>query len=259
MTSREFAAKLERRVSRADVLMPSSQAVGLLEAYYDILARWNSRINLTSLPLVDCPPATLDRLIVEPLAAARYVPEGPVKWVDLGSGGGSPAVPLKIVRPESRLTMVEATTKKATFLKEVVRDLGLADADVENLRIEELDEKTQLKGTVHLVTARAVRMTTALFGAIRGLLIPEGRLHLYATRSPEVSSSSGFSVEAVHKLGNGLDTQLIILKPIETEAQAFAGTGLAAPALDVPRGTSRVASSVSRRSVVKRRTAGKRR
>lgn len=211
MTSKEFVTKLERRISKADVPLPPAEAMVQLEAYYTLLTRWNARINLTSLPLSDGAPATFDRLLVEPLAAARHVDEGEVNWVDLGSGGGSPAIPLKIVRPRARLTLVEATTKKATFLKEVIRELHLANAVVENGRIEGLEEKSDLHRSVHLITARAVRMTGVLLDVIRFMLAPEGRLHLYATRSPELPDSSGFRVEAVHKLGHGLETRLIVL------------------------------------------------
>jgi 16S rRNA (guanine527-N7)-methyltransferase len=243
MTSKEFAVRLERRVSKADVLMPSAQAVALLEVYYTVLSRWNTRINLTSLALDDAPPATLDRLLVEPLAAARYVPEGPIRWLDLGSGGGSPAIPLKIVRPEASLTMVEATTKKATFLKEVVRELHLADAEVENTRIESLASRDEIRETADLISARAVRLTAELFDAIRWLLKPDGQLHLYASRQPEIRASTGFSVEAAYKLGVGLETRLVVLTPVarQWKPQRREATGPSAPsrsALRVSRGTS---------------------
>ncbi len=228
MTTKEFASKLERRVAKADVLMPSAEVIERLEQYYALLSRWNKRINLTSLALEDAPPGTLDRLIVEPLAAARYVSEAPISWVDLGTGGGSPAIPLKIVRPAAALTMVEATTKKATFLKEVVRELQLGEALVENARIEEFEARTAVKDSFDLVSTRAVRMTGTLFAAIRNLLKPEGQLHLYANRPPEVTSSSGFAVEAAHKLGTGLETKLIVLLPARP---------MGAPR-SVPRGTS---------------------
>ena len=70
-----------------------------LEIYYRLLSRWNTKINLTALPLEDLTDHAVDRLLIEPLAAARFVPESPLTWFDLGSGGGSPALPLKLVRP----------------------------------------------------------------------------------------------------------------------------------------------------------------
>ena len=75
-------------------------AADSLDAYYRLLARWNRTINLTALSLDPLADEALDRLFIEPLAAAPYIREAldvtPLSvWFDLGSGGGSPAIPLK--------------------------------------------------------------------------------------------------------------------------------------------------------------------
>src|SRR5258706_16203374 len=112
MTSREFRERLSRRARKASLSL-SAQAVDQLEVYYRVLARWNTKVNLTALQLEELTDSAVDRLLVEPLAAARFVLDSPLVWFDLGSGGGSPAIPLKIVRPAARLTMVESKVRKA--------------------------------------------------------------------------------------------------------------------------------------------------
>jgi hypothetical protein len=108
-------------------------------SYLSLLARWNRRINLTALPLGDpVPAATLDKLIVEPLVAAELFPTSEPVWFDLGSGGGSPAIPLRIARPSGSLTMVESRDRKCAFLREAVRTLGLSQTTVLSTRFEEL-------------------------------------------------------------------------------------------------------------------------
>ncbi len=97
-----------------------------LEAYFRLLTQWNAQINLTSLPLNEPSDAAFDRLLVEPLAAARQIPDASQVWYDLGSGGGSPAIPLKIARPALKLTMIESKERKAAFLREAIRTVGLA-------------------------------------------------------------------------------------------------------------------------------------
>ena len=75
-----------------------------LEAYFRLLAHWNAKINLTALPLDPPTDETLDRLLVEPLAAARQIRRcAAASGSTSGSGGGSPAIPLKIARPALRL------------------------------------------------------------------------------------------------------------------------------------------------------------
>src|SRR5262249_30277257 len=84
------------------------------EKFYGLLAKWNRRINLTALELGLTPPTeTLDRLFIEPIVASELISDGRVEVIDLGSGAGSPALPIKILRPGVRLTMVETKGRKA--------------------------------------------------------------------------------------------------------------------------------------------------
>jgi 16S rRNA (guanine527-N7)-methyltransferase len=157
--------------------------MGNLARYYDLLQHWNQRINLTALPLEDYPSSTLDRLLVEPLlAASRAVPatcRGP--WIDVGSGGGSPGLPMKLVRPDLELTLTESRGRKAAFLREAIRQLGLAHAEVFEGRFETLQAR---RASISLVTVRAVRIDQALTEASAHLLCPGGRLILFGTHLP---------------------------------------------------------------------------
>ena len=194
MTSREFRDRLKRRSRRAGADVPDG-VLEPLEAYYRLLAQWNAKINLTALPLDEPTDETFDRLLVEPLAAAQYAGTGTEQrpsrdkagmkharplWVDLGSGSGSPAIPLKIVRPEFGLTMVESKARKAAFLREAIRVLKLAGATVENVRFEHLSGPLFAR-TSTLVTVRAVRADEALFKASAGLLREGGYLLMFHT------------------------------------------------------------------------------
>ena len=114
-----------------------------------------------------------------PLAAARFVVDSPIVWFDFGSGGGSPAIPLKIVRPEAWLTMVESKVRKAAFLREAVRTLGLENASVENARFEDIAARASTAGTADLATVRAVKTDKELFRASRALLRAGGTLMLF--------------------------------------------------------------------------------
>src|SRR5256885_11164174 len=98
-----------------------SQFAILLDTYKRELLKWNARINLIG------PEAktNLDAHINEALAAAEILnPERNV--LDFGSGGGLPAIPIAIVSPEARFTLVEVDQKKWAFLKRVVRECGLS-------------------------------------------------------------------------------------------------------------------------------------
>jgi len=119
----EFRDRLRERFASAPA--PTSSELDQVEAYFQLLVKWNRTINLTALPLEPVTDAALDRLFVGPLLSARLVPTSPHLWFDFGSGGGIPAVPMKILRPQATLTLIESRQRKAAFLREVVRELGL--------------------------------------------------------------------------------------------------------------------------------------
>ena len=89
---------------------------------------------------------------------------------DLGTGPGLPGIPLAIVKPGLRVTLVESNGKKARFLREAVRQLGLADVRVAESRIEEVDEP----GAYDAITARALA-TLPLILELGGHLLKPGR------------------------------------------------------------------------------------
>jgi 16S rRNA (guanine527-N7)-methyltransferase len=149
-----------------------------IERYYWLLARWNRVINLTSFSLETLGDEAIDRLLVEPIIVATHFPDSEIDWIDIGSGGGSPAIPIKIIRPTASLTMLESRTRKVSFLREVIRELGLARAAVLDKRLEVAAQDSSLIGAFALITIRAVRLDLKILGYLRQLLKPEGRLFL---------------------------------------------------------------------------------
>src|SRR3954449_3248576 len=163
MTTIEFRDRLARRTRRAKAPIALNM-LEPLEGYYRLLAQWNAKINLTALPLDPPSDETFDRLLVEPLAAAKHIPaHTPSVWFDLGSGGGSPAIPLKIARPSLRLTMIESKERKGAFLREAVRTLELTEATIVTERFEDAAASANFFRRGNLVTMRAVRADASLF------------------------------------------------------------------------------------------------
>ena len=160
-----------------------------LRRYYELLRRWNRRMNLTALPLEELPAdEVLDRLFVEPLIAATLIENEPLEWLDVGSGGGSPAIPLKIVRGQLNLTMVESRARKAAFLREATRQLSLANVEVVAERVEMLSEP--MANSIDLITIRAVKLDAELLHVLGSVLDSAGRLVVFG--SDDVPS--GFEV-----------------------------------------------------------------
>jgi 16S rRNA (guanine527-N7)-methyltransferase len=166
-----------RRAEVARVAVPV-EVVGQLGDYVGLLAKWNRTINLTALAVEPPTEAAIDRLIIEPLIASRYVRLEDRRCLDVGSGGGSPALPLALMCPALRMILVESRSRKAAFLREAIRQLGLGAVTVENCRLEAL-ARPELCGTMELITLRAVRLDEQVASELARLLAPGGRVFFF--------------------------------------------------------------------------------
>ena len=210
MASRDFPRRLIRRASRAGLFL-SDELVDKLDAYYALLSRWNEKINLTSL---SNPDEAIDRLILEPLSAARHLPLSAVNLMDVGSGGGSPAVPLKLAAPRLGLTMVEAKARKSAFLREAIRHLELDRVDVETARVEELLTRPELHERFDVLTIRAVRVEARVLHTVQAFLRPGGQILLFRGPSgPDVPALVVPPLEwhATHPLVEAARSRLTLL------------------------------------------------
>jgi len=116
----------------------NEQQVVCIQQYILILRHWNEKLNLTA---IRDPLEILYRHFCESMFAAVAVPVENGRLADIGSGPGFPGIPLKILRPELELFLVESSIKKGTFLAEVIRELGLENTHVLINRYEELGEE----------------------------------------------------------------------------------------------------------------------
>ena len=130
---------------------PTAAQIQQLAAHYDLLLRWNRRINLSG---IRGPQEIVERHFGESLFLAAAIPDSAASLVDVGSGAGFPGVPVAVMRPDCQITLVESVGKKATFLREVTRDY--ANVKVLQSRAEELNSQFDW------VTMRAVEPVTIL-------------------------------------------------------------------------------------------------
>lgn len=198
-----LASALKARADRAGLELPDHLVDPFL-AYFEVLSRWNRKINLTSLSDTD---QAIDRLLLEPLAAGRQLPR-PQRLVDLGSGGGSPAIPLALAVGAAELVMIESRTRKAAFLREAARIVQL-HAIVESARFEEIAEDPAYRGSADLVSMRAVRLDEVSGHAAASLLKASGLFGVFA--SSPAPPPDGFVELAVRPLVG--DARLQLFRP----------------------------------------------
>jgi len=213
VTSREFQDRLNRRSRRVGVGL-SGDVAAKLETYYRLLATWNQKINLTGLNLAEPTPEALDRLLIEPLVAARHVPPGAARMIDVGSGGGSPALPFALAVPGVRLLMVESKTRKSVFLREAARALEMTNAEVEASRFEQLLARPDLHEAHDLLTIRAVRIETRVLMSLQAFVKPHGQLFLFRSTAGEAPESltPPLAWRATYPLIESLRSRLVVVE-----------------------------------------------
>jgi 16S rRNA (guanine527-N7)-methyltransferase len=148
----------------------SQSALGQFGAYLNLLADWNQVHNLAG---SSDPWFIIKSLFLESLFFLHLVPEGPIRLVDVGSGAGFPGVPMRIIEPKIRLTLVESRRKRASFLSALRRHLALDDVVVWHGRAEELARE---RPGFDAVTMRAVAGMDRCLSMGLPLLAPTGRL-----------------------------------------------------------------------------------
>ena len=147
-------AEIERCIPEADEL----QRKRFLR-YYELLVEWNAKINLTA---ITDPEGVASRHFADSLLALELIPQG-ARLIDIGTGAGFPGIPLKIMRPDIELTLLDSLNKRIIFLNEVLKDLDI-DARTLHLRAEDGAKDPKLRGRFDIATSRAVAAVSKIAG-----------------------------------------------------------------------------------------------
>ena len=183
----------ELETGLAELGLEPTLASRLLD-YLALLDRWNKTYNLTA---IRDPREMLVKHLLDSLAMARFVDGG--RLADLGTGPGLPGIPLAMARPALQVSLVESNGKKARFLREAVRHLGLSNARVVESRAESVAEPASFD----VVTARALDRLAGIIAVGGHLLAPTGRLLAMKglPADDEIAElPRGWAVAATHRL-----------------------------------------------------------
>lgn len=164
----------------------SDEQIDRLETLDQWVARWSKRVDLVGFRTEE---ERVRRYFAEALVAARFLPgdTSSGEALDVGSGGGSPALPLAVARPGWHWTLVESRRKRRLFLEEATRALGLESVRVVGARFEGLAQE----GPIDAVTMRGVRVSEAFLERASSWLRAGGRVLWFSSRERLESGSAG--------------------------------------------------------------------
>ncbi len=181
----------------------SIEQVNSFFVYLAELRKWNRKINLTA---ITEERDTVIKHLLDSLSYIKAFTSAPgLRLLDMGSGAGFPAIPLKIAAPDIFITMVESIKKKASFLRHIVRTLPLEAVEILDIRMEELPDSYH--SVFDIVTARAfAEMPDALDHGMK-FLKPRGLMIL--SRGPEETISE----QELNKAGVSIEQRIELLLP----------------------------------------------
>ena len=170
-----------------------------LEIYFQLLLQENEKINLVSRETAGGGEATLITLSAQSLLPLEKINIGDIdNYLDIGSGGGFPAIPILLTRKVKRASLVERTGKKAAALRRILLAL-----DVKATIIDQSFEETSLEPAFDLITLRLVKLTPQLFNRIFFLLRPSGYFVYYAAPDFDLTGEGADSATLYHSISSG--------------------------------------------------------
>jgi len=134
-------------------LISSEEEMNAFLIYLSELKKWNKAYNLTGLKKDE---DIVIKHFLDSLLYLKAMPDGAIKVADIGSGAGFPGIPIKIVRPEIEMYLIEPTGKKCIFLRNIIRQIDLKKIEVIEKRVEEIQVNQGLSSPVDIAITRAL-------------------------------------------------------------------------------------------------------
>ena len=157
MEFNEFKEKMIINIDKLGINLSKIQLKQFYN-YMNLLIEWNKKINLTA---ITEPDEIILKHFVDSLTISKYISDG-TKVVDVGTGAGFPGIPLKIVRQDVDITLLDSLQKRINFLEEVINELNLEKIKTVHSRVEDFGKNKEYREEFDIATSRAVANLSTL-------------------------------------------------------------------------------------------------
>jgi 16S rRNA (guanine527-N7)-methyltransferase len=183
------------------------------DQYYDLLVEWNSFMNLTAITEFDevCQKHFLDSLSIVKAYPDHYFKENTFQFIDIGTGAGFPSIPIKIVFPNLKFTLVDSLNKRIKFLNEVIDQLQLSDCTAVHGRAEDLAKNSSYREQYDFCVSRAVANLSTLCEYCMPYVKVGGRFVSY--KSEKITEEAEKAKHAISVLGGKFERQVEFTLP----------------------------------------------
>ncbi len=217
----EFSQKMKEQAKEIGILLEEKQ-INQFYQYMQLLLEWNQKINLTA---ITKPEEIILKHFIDSVTIAKYI-EKNAKVVDVGTGAGFPGIPLKILREDIEITLLDSLNKRVSFLKEVIEQLSLSKIEAVHFRAEEFGKNPKYRENFDCATSRAVANLSTLSEYLIPLVKVKGicismkgsEVEEEIEQSKKAISVLGGNIEAIDKFQlpfSDMDRNIIILRKVK--------------------------------------------
>lgn len=199
MLKEEFTKKMKEYANKIDILLQEKQ-IDQLYDFMALLLAWNEKMNLTA--IVE-PEEIILKHFIDSMTIAKYL-EKNKKLIDVGTGAGFPGIPIKIIREDIEITLLDSLNKRILFLKEVIEKLQLTNIKAIHSRVEDLGKNKQYRESFDYATSRAVANLSTLAEYLIPLVKIQGRC--ISMKGPNIEEEVQQSEKVILLLGGRIET-----------------------------------------------------
>ena len=194
MEYNEFCIIIDEYLKELEIGLSEKQKEQFFK-YMNLLIEWNEKINLTA--IVE-PKEIILKHFVDSLTISKYIKENSYV-ADVGTGAGFPGIPLKILREDVNIVLVDSLNKRINFLNEVINELGLKDIKAIHSRAEEFGQNKDYREKFDVATSRAVANLATLSEYLVPLVKVNGMC--LCMKGPDIEDEANAGKKAVEILG----------------------------------------------------------
>jgi len=224
---------IKNRFQKENIELSDEQVLQFVK-YYELLVEWNEKINLTAITEFE---EVVEKHFVDSVLGEKFIDfSSPVKLIDVGTGAGFPAIPLKIVHPEIEVLLLDSLQKRIKFLDIVINELGLKGITAMHGRAEEVARNSAYREQYNYAVSRAVARLSSLCEFCIPFVKVGGSFIAYKSQKAEEElaeaknaieklSAGGAKIHTI-TLGDDMNRSFITIKKVKpTDAKYPRGGG----------------------------------
>lgn len=221
-----FISKMNEKGSKLNIMFHEKQLNNFYK-FMNLLIEWNERVNLTA---ITEPDEIVIKHFIDSLTILKFIPEE-ANIIDVGTGGGFPGIPLKIVNENQRMVLLDSLNKRINFLNEVIKELQLQKIETLHARVEETGKQKMHREKYDIATSRAVANLPVLLEYMLPLVKIGGKaICMKGSNIEEVKSSNkaleylGGEIEKIEEItlpDTDIKRNIIIVKKIKETPKQY--------------------------------------